>query len=57
MEEGIDPPRLTRVEWMEVLGDVYRAGLADRQRLANLELLEQISDKMAPFLARAHAFG
>ena len=43
MEEETDPPQLTRVEWMEVLGDVYRAGVADGQRIANLELLEQIS--------------
>ena len=28
---------------MEVLEDVYRAGVADGQRMANLELLEQIS--------------
>ena len=28
--------------WMEVLGDVYRHGVADGRRAAYLELLEQI---------------
>ena len=33
---------LSRIEWMEVLGDVYRNGVADGRRTAYLELLEQI---------------
>ena len=33
---------LSRVEWMEVLGDVYRTGVADGRRTVYLELLEQI---------------
>ena len=42
-EGEADPSRLTQVEWMEVLGDVYRVGVADGRRAANLELMEQIS--------------
>ena len=37
---------------MEVLGDVYRAGVADGQRIANLELLEQISGPELMHLGR-----
>ena len=43
MEGETNTTRLTLVEWMEVLGDVYRAGVADDKRIANLDLLEQIS--------------
>ena len=34
---------LTWGEWMKVLGDVYRYGVADGKRVANSELLEQVS--------------
>ena len=36
-QRGEHPPTLSKSEWMEVLGDVYRNGVADGRREAYLE--------------------
>ena len=48
---------LTWGEWMKVLGDMYRYGVADGKRVANSELLEQVSGPEQVHLERSLRHG